>query len=161
MGNLLFVPDGEIGPQAFIKGAVILLATNFVLWMSWHLGISIGILTSMVSLVLVYCWACLFIKRFRYAGKSGWLFLPVFIGFVIVSYILAQIFVVMLTDRELLMELANFQKEMDPENPDVEYLFGIFDKMRRVIVLPYSAAYLLTGAAFAFGVNKLLKSRPE
>ena len=156
MGNLLFVPEGEIGPQAFIKGAVILLAANFALWMTWHLSLALGMFASFTVFVLIYCWFCLFIKRFRYAGKSGWLSLLTFLLFLILSYFVASLLAGWLVDPEFAREALEFQENMDPDNPDIEETLAFLDRLIRVMVLPWAAGFLIAGGIIAFGTNKLL-----
>jgi len=155
MGNLLFSPSGRIGRQEFIKGAVVLLAINFFLWLAWFISMGIGVFAAFGSLALIWCWACLFIKRFADAGKSGGFFALVFIGFVIVSYILANMLTIILSPD--MLEVALDLQELTQEaQPDMEALMPAMAKMMKGIVIPYAASYFLTGAAFAFGINALL-----
>ncbi len=160
MGNLLFSPGGRIGKQEFIKGAVVLLAINFFLWLAWFISMGVGVFAGLGSLALIWCWACLFIKRFADAGKSGGFFALVFIGFVIVSYIMANVLTIILSPE--MVQVAQDLQELTRETqPDMEVLMPVMTKMMKGMVIPYAAAYFLTGAAFAFGTNALLASTLE
>ena len=152
MGNLLFSPDGRIGRQEFQKGAVILLAVNFFLWPTWYVSLGLGLLAATLSLGLVYCWACLFIKRLHGAGKSGWLFLPYFLCFVIVSYMLGSMLMGMLSP-DIVKEAMEFQQSIDPNNRDLEAEFPFYKKFFKAMAIPFAAAYFIVGSAIAFITN--------
>lgn len=64
--NLFFSADGRIGRQDFWVGFLILLGANVVLNM-------IPLIGQILSLVLCWCWICLYSKRLHDMGKSGWL----------------------------------------------------------------------------------------
>jgi len=157
MGNLLFSPEGKIGKQAFQKGAVILLAVNFFLWPIWYLGVGVGLLAAFGSLLLIYCWRCLFVKRLRAAHKPAIWFLPIFLAFAFISYILGSMFLSALSP-EMVQEIIKFQETADPKNPDGEMFWAFYDRMFKALAIPYAAAYLVTGAAIAFILNKNLDS---
>jgi len=164
MGKLLFSPDGRISSSEFIKGAVILLAINFFLWPSWYLGIFAGFIAMLLALVTIYCWCCLFTKRFHDAGKSGWFFLPLLIGF----YILTQIFSGLLSStfmddgaKEHLGYIQGIIESGDYANIDPEKYLGALTALTKATVVPGAISYFLAGVIIAFGVNKLLKTDPE
>ena len=159
MGKLLFSPSGRIDGRSFYRGAVILLVANVLLWQAWLLGMGAGFVAFLLSLILIYCWGCLFAKRFHDAGKSGWLYLLVFVAFVIVSYLISSVFLAMLSS-DIVREVQELKETMDPNNPDVEYLMGVYSRMFKAMVLPFTLGYLITGAAIAFGINAILHSAP-
>lgn len=158
MGNLLFSPNGTINAAQFNKGAVILLAFNFFLWLSWYGGLGIGFIALLLVLASIYCWVCLFAKRFADAGKSGAWFLLIFTGFVIVSYLLSNVLIAIMSPEmiETAEELQRLQVE-DPQN--IEALMDGMGEMIKGMVIPYAIGYLISGAIFAFGTNKMLKSK--
>lgn len=160
MGKLLFSPEGRIGPTEFRKGAVILLAANFFLWLSWHVNFGVGMLVGVLSLTFIYCWACLFSKRFHDAGKSGGFFALVFLAFVVLSYIISSIFLAGLSP-DIVPMVAEVQEKLDPSNPDIEYMMEAYTKIFKTFAIPYAVGYLLAGAGIAFLTNKFLKSDPE
>lgn len=152
MGHLLFSPEGTIGKADFSKGAVILLAANFVLWLAWLINFGVGGLVALASLMFIYCWGCLFVKRFKAAAKPGAMFILVFFGFVFLSYILSQLLAIALSpDLVSQMEEMQALSESDPEN--IEALMPLADAFMRALVVPYAVAYFIAGAFIAFAIN--------
>lgn len=160
MANLLFSPEGRIGPIEFRKGAVILLAANFFLWLSWYVNFGIGMLVGLVSFAFIYCWACLFVKRFHDAGKSGGFFALVLLIFMIVAYLVSNVLLVALSP-DIMSMMADLQDNLDPNDPDLEYMMDAYTKIFKAIAIPFAIGYLLTGAGLAFVTNKILKSDPN
>ncbi len=160
MGSLLFSPTGRINAHDFKKGAVILLTINVLLWQAWLISMGAGVIAFFASLVLVYCWGCLFAKRLHDASKSGWIYLLIFIIFLVVSYILGGLLFGILSP-EIAEEVQNLQESIDMDNPDMEYLLGVYDRMLKAMSLPFTISYLAVGLALAFGVNAMLKTDPE
>lgn len=164
MGKLLFSPSGRIGQASFMKGAVTLLIVNLVLWQAWHISLGIGILAFLLSFILIYCWGCLFAKRFHDAGKSGWFYLPIFLVFVIITYVFGSVLLGMLSPEivEKSQEVQDLAREVQGQsNPDFGVVFGLYNEIMRAMVLPFSAAYLITGTALALAINALLSSDLE
>ncbi len=159
MGNLLFSSQGRIGPQAFSRGAVVLLIANIILWMGWKVGPGVSMIAALITLMSTYSWACLFIKRFHDGNKSGWLFLPILIGFYFVANNVSRA-ILNMTNPEAVALLIEFQEIYDPFNPDTEVLFEYFPKIAKAMALPFAVGYLIVGAAFAFGTNAVIKSDP-
>ncbi|NNE57063.1 MAG: DUF805 domain-containing protein [Hellea sp.] len=168
MFKLLFNPEGRIGPDAFAKGAVILLALNFVLWLGWYVSLGVGILASLIALITVYCWACLFTKRFHDAGLPGWGFPLILLAFyVLVSFVFAPLlsglFSVSPEAVEAYIVLEEFQNSdeqpttMEEIQPVIEAL-GILMKS---MAIRSSIVFFISGAILAFGINKFLKTDPE
>ena len=91
MLQILFSPTGKIGPHAFMKGVVVLIAISAVLGVLPLLSFEIGSVFKILMLVLIWCWIVLFIKRFRFAGKSGWMCLLPIIVYVIAYFIYTSI----------------------------------------------------------------------
>lgn len=83
MFDTLLNPGGRIGPVAFRNAALVLIA----------IGASMGLLPlvwpslilSLVSMVFLYPWAVIWVKRFHDAGKSGSMFLAVFVPWLAVQ----------------------------------------------------------------------------
>lgn len=168
MFKLLFSPEGRIGPSEFIKGAVILLALNFVLWLGWFVNLPIALLAGLIALMTIYCWACLFTKRFHDAGRTGWLFIAVMAAFLVLSFIVFPMIVGLLIppDAELITkaeELKQMQQDMaGTSNPeDLGLLLGGMFELYQSIAMRQAIVFFLSGAALAFGVNKLLNRDPE
>ena len=160
MGNLLFTAGGRIDAHTFKRGAVILLTINVLLWQAWLISLSAGVMAFFASLVLIYCWGCLFAKRFHDASKSGWMYLLIFIIFLVVSYIVGNVLFAVLSP-EIAEDLQDLQASIDMDNPDYDYLLGVYDRMFKAMSLPFTISYLAVGVALAFGVNAMLKTDPE
>lgn len=158
MGNLLFSPSGSIGKSEFAKGAVILLALNFFMWLTWFAGIGVGSLAGIVSFLFIYCWVCLFAKRFTDAGKSPAWFIAVFVAFIVLSYLMAS-FLTLALSPELLEQNAELQETMQNDPEDIQALMPLMTAMMKSLVVPYAVGYFVAGAIVAFGTNALLKSQ--
>jgi len=169
MFRLLFSPDGRIFPEEFRKGAIVLLAINFFLWPSWYLGAGVGFLAFMITLVTIYCWTCLFAKRFHDAGKSGGWFALLFFIFAILSGILCFFIAAMRLgikaagDPELLEKVEYMQtlrgSEIGPE--ETETVLEIYKAMGELSIVPAAIICLIVGGGIAFITNAVLKSDPE
>lgn len=160
MGNLLFSPVGRIDAHSFKRGAVILLTVNVLLWQAWLISLGAGVMAFFASLILVYCWGCLFAKRLHDASKSGWMYMLIFVIFLVVSYVVGGILFGMLSP-EIAEEVQNLQESIDMDNPDMEYLLGVYDRMFRAMSLPFTISYLAVGLGLAFGINAMLKTDPD
>lgn len=168
MLNLLFSPNGRIDSASFMKGAIILLALNFFLWLAWFINLPLALLAGLVSLMSIYCWACLFVKRFHDAGRTGWLFPAVLIAFLILAFTVMPIFVSLFLPVDA--ELANKAEEMrqiqedvagssDPE--DLRLMMSTMFELYQSIAMRQAIVFFLTGLLLAFGINKFLKTDPE
>lgn len=160
MGNLLFTSGGRIDARAFQKGALVLLTINVLLWQAWLVSMGAGVIAFFASLVLIYCWGCLFAKRLHDASKSGWMYLLIFIIFLIVSYIVGSVLFALMAP-DIVVEAQGLQETIDMDNPDIEYLLEVYNRMFKAMSMPFAIGYLVTGTALAFGVNALLKTDPN
>jgi len=75
MGNLLLSPNGSINTAEFMRAGLILIAISVLISLVGYLMPQSAKLLGYVSLVLIYPWAVIWIKRLRDGGKSGWMFL--------------------------------------------------------------------------------------
>ena len=89
MGNLLFSPSGRIGPGEFMKGAIILIVVAVILSIPSLIGLPAGLVTalSLLSLVTLWCWVVLWVKRYHDGGKSGWTCLLPIIVYIILALV--------------------------------------------------------------------------
>ena len=91
MGNLLFSPNGRIGPQAFFKGMMILAVISAVITLSGLVSFQLSQILGFVSLLLIIPFFFLLIKRSHDAGKSGWMSIVWFILWIIIFVILGML----------------------------------------------------------------------
>lgn len=91
MGNLLFSPNGRIGPQAFFKGMMTLAVISAVITLSGLVSFQLSQILGFVSLLLIIPFFFLLIKRSHDAGKSGWMSIVWFILWIIIFVILGML----------------------------------------------------------------------
>ena len=82
--KILLDPEGRIDPIAFREAAMILIGIGAVLSLLPLAAPSLTML-SFASLLLLYPWLVIWVKRFHDAGKSGWMFLPLLVLWLIVG----------------------------------------------------------------------------
>ena len=163
MGKLLFSSGGRINQEKFYKGAVILLAINFFGWLAWFGGLAAGMLASLFSLVLIYCWGCLFAKRLHDAGKSGYLYLVLLLIFIVISWLMGALLMGIFTPEvvDFQVELQEISSRKTPTMDDVVDMFNLIERMYVMTAIPKAISFLLSGALIAFGVNAKLRSDPN
>ena len=91
MGNLLFSPNGRIGPQAFFKGMMILAVISAVITLSGLVSFQLSQILGFVSLLLIIPFFFLLIKRSHDAGKSGWMSIVWFILWILIFVALGML----------------------------------------------------------------------
>ena len=155
MLKLIFSPEGIIDRKAFHKGAVVLLALNFFMWLSWYVSIGVGSLFAVLSFAMIYCWGCLFAKRLRGAGKSGLIFIPLFLVFAVVSYVIGNSLMIMFSP-EIVQVAVELQETMDPLRPDLEVVMPVYSAFLKALAIPYAIAYFTIGSLIAFTLNRRL-----
>lgn len=157
MFQLLFNPSGYIDSQEFRKGAVLLLALNFFMWAGWYGGPLLGSLLGMVSVITIYCWACLFIKRLADGEKSGLWFIPIFIAFFMLAYFLFAIFVGLLAPE--VATLSDEMRQLDPfDTSNQQAVTEATGRLYKSIAIPGAIAFFLAGSMIAFSVNSRIKT---
>lgn len=147
MGNLLFSPNGRINPGDFTKGALILIIIGAVLNFLPVLGIGKGVqqVLGIIPYLMIYPWICLFMKRFRDAGKSGWMSLIPFVIYVVGAMVL--------TFGLLGGEIMSMAESIS-EGGDAE---AMAEDMVKGKLVPMAIASTLLSVAIAFGFNAMLK----
>jgi len=83
--KLLFSPSGRIGPAEFMKGAIILIIVAILYTLPTLFGAPLAVeaILGLLSLVTLWCWVVLWVKRYHDAGKSGWTCLLPIIAFLV------------------------------------------------------------------------------
>ena len=71
MSNLFFSPSGRIGSQDFMKAGVILIAIGAGLSVLKIISPATGLIAGIASLVLLFPWICIWLKRLHNGNKSG------------------------------------------------------------------------------------------
>jgi len=151
MGNLLFSPSGRINSGDFMKGATLIIVITLVLGLLPIISAGFAAL-SIVTLVFLWCWVVLWVKRYHDAGKSGWTCLLPIIVYLVLGGIVAVALPAMFIDPEAAAAAAEAAAEA-AETGDFGAVFkaaagGGMTTMGKIIVP-------LAGAAVSYGIAAL------
>jgi uncharacterized membrane protein YhaH (DUF805 family) len=105
MGNLLFNPNGRIARNRFFQGMVVLTVAS-VLIVAGNTMVSkmIGFL----NLLMIFPYICVFGKRLHDAGTTAWWVLVIWLGSMLVAFILGLV----LGGFFMTPEMVEIQEEM-------------------------------------------------
>ena len=113
MGNLLFSPSGRIDSSEFYKGGFILIALGVLLGLTSLISPQIGKIFSFISILLIYPWVVIWVKRLHNGGKSGWMVLVYLLIYVVLMLIAMLIVMGLFGGGEY------FKMIMDSANGDI------------------------------------------
>lgn len=102
MGDLLLSARGRINTQQFYRGGFILILLSIALGLITLVSPAIGKTLSLVNIVLIYCWAAIWIKRLHNGGKYGWMFLAYVLLYSVISLVLASIMLMFVGGEEFM-----------------------------------------------------------
>ena len=147
--NTMLNPQGRIGPVTFRNAAMILIAIGAILTLL-PLALPALAALSFVSLLLIYPWVVIWVKRLHDAGKSGWMFLVVLVLYLIVSSASSQFI------------SAQFAPAQAPvANPtDLSAVMASMTAHMQATALPSAIVSVVISLAFVFAGNALLRSDP-
>ncbi|WP_440957279.1 DUF805 domain-containing protein [Oceanicaulis sp. LC35] len=152
----MFSANGRMAPADFQKAGLILVAITFVLGLSpLILPVAVTLLVSVISLVLIYPWVCIWSQRLHDAGKSGWLFLAILVAWLVVGYVGSQT-VSSIFAGEATRMVAN---AMETGNPDA--MMQASEAASKATALPGSVMNALIAIGFIFAGNAILKQDPQ
>jgi uncharacterized membrane protein YhaH (DUF805 family) len=140
-------PEGRIGPLAFRDAAMILIGIGAVLSLLPLAAPSLA-LFSFASLLLLYPWLVIWVKRFHDAGKSGWMFLPVLVLWLVVGAAVHS------------FVSARFAPVLGPRPTNVSEAIATAVARMQATALPGTIVSVVLGLAFVLIGNALLKSDP-
>jgi len=138
-------PFGRIGPVTFRNTAIILIAIGACFSLLPLIRPELAAL-SFASLVLIYPWIVIWVRRFHDAGKSGKLFLVVLVVYLIT---------VLAVNRFIVARFIPAQPPIDPH-----FVWASMVAQMRANALPGTIASVIISLAFALVVNEELKSDP-
>lgn len=150
MGSLLFSPSGRIGPQAYFKGMMVIAVIGALLSLLALVSTSLGTIGGLLSIVLLYCFFALTIKRTHDAGRSGWMSIVWFILFIVVSMVVGAI-IGQVTGVSM-MDIINASMAQDVETVEA---------LTKKSTIPSAIGGIISYAVGAFLINKLNKSDPH
>jgi uncharacterized membrane protein YhaH (DUF805 family) len=143
--NTMLNPEGRIDPVAFRETAFILIAIGAIISLLPQVAPSLA-LWSFISLVLVYPWIVIWVKRFHDAGKSGWMFLLV-LALWMGAGAAANFFIT-----------RRFVPDLPPADPN--HLMASVTAQMQATALPNTIVSAIISLVFVLVVNALLKSDP-
>jgi len=154
MGNLLFGPNGRISPADFMKGATVLIVISFILGLLPLISMGLAMVLSIISIVLIYPWVCLFMKRLRDGGKSGWLCIVIILIWFILGMVINMIIGGMLAGSMA----AGSEEAMQAaaESGDISAVMDAAGAMAKKTAIPTAIAGAVISYLTAFIVNKVL-----
>ncbi len=157
MGELLFSPNGRIGPEAFMRGAWVLIIAAFVIALLPIISPILAIV-SIVQLVFIWCWIALWVKRYHDSGQSGWMCLVPIVTYVVLSWLVSAVMMIFLVSSSGIIEAL----ENADETSNSEDVFGTL--MTGGQGAPFIFGSALAAAALSFAVafvfNKIIRSDP-
>jgi hypothetical protein len=139
-------PQGRLDPVTFRNAAMILIAIGAIFSLLPVVQPALTML-SFLSLVLIYPWIVIWVKRLHDAGKSGWMFLGVLVLWVVVGQA-ANFFIV--------RRFVPPQPPVDPHN-----LLASVTAQMQANALPGTAVSVIIALAFVLLANALLRSSPQ
>lgn len=89
--RILIGASGKLGPMEFAQGLVAILAIWIVLQFVSLIPVIGWLISLVVGLALVFCWVCIFSKRFHDAGQSGWMAAAAVLAVIVISVVLQMI----------------------------------------------------------------------
>ena len=160
MGNLLFSPNGRIGPQEFFKGMMILAVISAVITLTGLVNFKLSQTLGLVSFLLLIPLFFLLIKRSHDSGKSGWMSIVWFILWIIVFMILGMLMsTIMPSAAET--ELKEALESAMLEGGGLGDIMALTKEMGPAIAkqsaIPSAIAGLVGTAVAAFVINMLNK----
>lgn len=154
MGHLLFSPNGRIGPDAFMRGAVMLIVASVFLSLPQIIGILPAFqgVFDLLSLILLYPWIALWIKRYHDAGKSGVMcLLPIFVY--IFAVIVLAVFMLGGVIGQIMQATADGAAQADID--------ALTEELMRPKMLPFLIASTALSWLLAFLFNRAIKRDPH
>ncbi len=167
MLNLLFSPNGRLNPSEFKTAALILIGLGFVIGISSLISYSLSQIFGILSLITLWCWIAIWIKRYHDGDKPGVMCLVPIAVFVVAYFILNAI----MSATGLNGVPSELQAQIDQETQDamlnegfmasVQVVQSYAKDIAQMSALPTSIAQALLAAAVAFGFNAMIKHDPN
>ncbi len=163
MMNLLFSPNGRINSAEFMKGAYILIAAAFVIALMPLISFSLAMPLSILSLVMLWCWIVLWIKRYHDAGKSGWMCLIPIVVFIILAVIADAVMTMMGlsgVDAEMQAQMNEAAEGGDFASM-MSTIMGASADIAKKTAIPSAVSGAIVSLIIAFVFNAMIKGEPN
>lgn len=146
----LLNPQGRISRGAFLKSGLILIAVAFVLSLLALVNPIVSTIATLVSLLLIYPWVVIWVKRLHQANTSGWMFLLILLLYVIAIMVLSVVLILTLTPDFFTAAASGDQAAAQAASME----------MQQRIMFPAAICSAIVSLVFLFLGNALLKSEP-
>ena len=163
MLNLLFSPNGRINSADFMRGAYVLIGLSFVIALLPLISFSIGTAFGLLSIVMLWCWIVLWIKRYHDAGKSGWMCLVPIIAFIILALVANMV----MTATGMSGMDPEIQAQMDDAATSGDFgsmfgaMMGASEEIAKKTAIPSAVSGAIVSLIVAFLFNSMIKGEPN
>ncbi len=151
--GLFFNPQGRITKGQFQTGALVLIAISFVFALipavvGGGALMAVSAVTTLIGLVMIWCWIALWVKRLHQGGITGWMVILLGIGWFFISSIAGTV---------LTAVLAPDLMSMTPDGDFMEMMQRSMEASRSIAV-PNAIVSALVSVGFVFVANAALPS---
>lgn len=156
--NLLFSPNGRVGPREFGRGVILLIGIWLVILIMVTFGPNLlGAMMSLLSMVTIYCYLCIYGKRLHDAGITAWGYVPFLIAFLFLFMFLGGLLITLFAPegRELLLEWDTLQRR-----GSIEAAAELQPQVIKSIIVPMVITFLAVNALLAW-IAARLRSDPQ
>ena len=168
MGNLLFSPAGRIGPNAFLKGMMILAVIGAVISLTGLVSFQLSQILGYIAFLMVIPLFFILIKRSHDAGRSGWMSIVWFIVWLVLYFIASWILTKVMPSAANL-EMTAVIEEFVADGAGLGEILGKSAELAKEYgpqivketAIPSALAGLIGTAIAAFLINVLNKQEPN
>jgi len=154
--STLFAHKGRLAPAEFQRAGFVLIGMSFLIALSpLFLPFRLSITLSILGLLLVWPWACLWSRRFHDAGQSGWLFLAVLVLYLALNFAMNQILSTIFGGEAARMAQAAV------ETGDFRIMMEAMRESAVALAPSNAIGSGLISVVMVLGANAILKSDPE
>jgi len=156
MGSLLFSFKGRLNAADFQRGAIILIVIGALLSFASYFLDSMAMLLGVLSIVLIWPWLAIWVKRYHDANKSGWMVLLPVVVLIALSFI-ANLVVnqIMPVDKEAL------EAATAAAGTDFMEAIRVSIEATKHQMIPTAVLGIVVQFALILLFNAMIKSDPE
>jgi uncharacterized membrane protein YhaH (DUF805 family) len=151
--GLFFSPQGRITKSQFQTGAFVLIAISFVFGvLPAVIGgtalMAVSTITTLIGLVMLWCWIALWVKRLHQGGITGWMTILLALGWFFVNSIVGTVVTAVLAPDLMSMEPSGDFMEMMQQSMEAS----------RAVAIPSAIASAVVSVLYVFVANAALPS---